>query len=89
MLPAAKDPSSRPEAALAPLSSANATVIRSTEPNTAPIARNTQDSSATPGIVMGLPDCDAPGRAGGSVRRWSAKATVPMIVQTSARISPA
>ncbi|GAA3411043.1 hypothetical protein GCM10018952_18110 [Streptosporangium vulgare] len=88
-LPPANEASSSPAMGLAPRSSANATVIRSTEPNTAPIARNAHDISATPGMVIGVPAPACLGRTGGSVPRCSAKATVPTTVQVRATIRPA
>jgi hypothetical protein len=75
MLPTAQTASSQPDTARDPASSANATVVTSADPNSAPSDRHTRARGSTVRHGMGSrvpprPCCPD----GGSVARWAANA---------------
>ncbi len=91
MLPSAHSASRPPAYALAPCSPANATVVTSAEPKSAPRAAETTLSGAT--VAQGSRGRAPAARwcrcAGGSVERWAVNARVPATPQAMATLSPA
>ncbi len=67
-------------------------MVTSIEPNTTPVARNASAITRRPGSRSGeaaaLPSA-AGGWTGGSVRRWAANSSAPVVPKVPAAISPA
>src|SRR5215210_2125135 len=89
-LPAATSVSRGPAAAGAPTWPANATIATSKVPKIAPAATKVATSTRSPGVLMAdLSDWSRTPAGAGSVRRWSASASEPTMVRTSAPSNPA